>query len=61
MTIGHEYGMYTGGLPAQSKTLYYSDPLNEAVFHLSTRLQGDVSNKMKHIGNDEVYIVLLDF
>uniref|UniRef100_A0A8R1Z3W2 Rap-GAP domain-containing protein n=1 Tax=Pristionchus pacificus TaxID=54126 RepID=A0A8R1Z3W2_PRIPA len=54
---GNEEGAYNGGLPSQSRAIYYSDPLNEAIFHLSTRLQGDVPNKMKHIGNDEVHVV----
>ena len=52
--IGRCHDGYPGGLPADSTAPYYATPDTELIFHVSTRLGGDVTYKWKHIGNDEV-------
>ncbi|CAI4222514.1 unnamed protein product [Auanema sp. JU1783] len=48
---------YSGGLPIDSVAPYYATPDSEIIFHVNTKLSGDVTHKWKHIGNDEVHVV----
>lgn len=36
---------------------YYANASTELIFHVSTLLDGDVTQKLKHLGNDEVHVV----
>lgn len=36
---------------------YFATSSAELIFHVSTLIQGDVQQKWKHIGNDEVHVV----
>lgn len=36
---------------------YYANAACELIFHVSTRLIGDPTQKLKHLGNDEVHVV----
>ncbi|VDK85220.1 unnamed protein product [Cylicostephanus goldi] len=55
--IGKGHEGYPGGLPYDTNAPYYATPDTELIFHVSTYLSGDVTQKWKHIGNDEVHIV----
>ncbi|PIC54588.1 hypothetical protein B9Z55_000378 [Caenorhabditis nigoni] len=55
--VGRGHEGYTGGLPVETRAPYYADAESEAIFHVSTWLNGDVQQKWKHIGNDEVHVV----
>ncbi|TKR93306.1 hypothetical protein L596_007789 [Steinernema carpocapsae] len=57
ITTGPNHAGYSGGLPAGLQTPYYATGNCEVVFHVSTRLGGDMTHKLKHIGNDEVHVV----
>ncbi|KAK0424217.1 hypothetical protein QR680_008553 [Steinernema hermaphroditum] len=49
---------YSGGLSAAGHQIpYYASGNCELVFHVSTRLGGDMTHKLRHIGNDEVHVV----
>lgn len=54
MKIGRGHEGYAGGLPAEAAAVYHANAEAEVIFHVSTRLSGDVAQKLKHIGNDEV-------
>jgi len=51
---------YTGGLPSGQTAPYFAQANTELVFHVSTLLTGDATQKMKHLGNDEVHVVWSD-
>lgn len=53
ITVGAHPG-YTGGLPVDSVLPYFANAQCELVFHVSTRLSADPTQKLKHLGNDEV-------
>jgi hypothetical protein len=36
---------------------YYANAACELIFHVSTKLTGDATQKLKHLGNDEVHVV----
>ncbi|ULU09399.1 hypothetical protein L3Y34_014066 [Caenorhabditis briggsae] len=55
--VGRGHEGYNGGLPVETRAPYYADAESEAIFHVSTWLNGDVQQKWKHIGNDEVHVV----
>ncbi|KAK6727420.1 hypothetical protein RB195_005237 [Necator americanus] len=55
--IGRGHEGYPGGLPCDTDAPYYASPDTELIFHVSTHLSGDVTQKWKHIGNDEVHVV----
>ncbi|CAI2309070.1 unnamed protein product [Caenorhabditis sp. 36 PRJEB53466] len=55
--IGRGHDGYHGGLPVETRAPYYADAECEVIFHVSTMLNGDVQQKWKHIGNDEVHVV----
>ncbi|VDN07034.1 unnamed protein product [Thelazia callipaeda] len=55
--IGREHQGYSGGLPAGAIAPYYASGDTEIIFHVSTMLDGDVTQKLKHLGNDEVHVV----
>uniref|UniRef100_A0A1I7UD55 Rap-GAP domain-containing protein n=1 Tax=Caenorhabditis tropicalis TaxID=1561998 RepID=A0A1I7UD55_9PELO len=55
--VGRGHEGYNGGLPVESRAPYYADAESECIFHVSTWLNGDVQQKWKHIGNDEVHVV----
>lgn len=55
--IGRGHDGYTGGLPVETRAPYYADAESEVIFHVSTMLNGDVQQKWKHIGNDEVHVI----
>ncbi|RCN29595.1 Rap/ran-GAP [Ancylostoma caninum] len=55
--IGKGHEGYPGGLPYDTTAPYYASPDTELIFHVSTHLSGDVTQKWKHIGNDEVHVV----
>jgi hypothetical protein len=48
---------YSGGLPIDHIAPYYANAACELIFHISTRLQGEPTQKLKHLGNDEVHVV----
>jgi hypothetical protein len=48
---------YSGGLPVDHVAPYYANASCELIFHVSTRLMGDPTQKLKHLGNDEVHVV----
>lgn len=48
---------YTGGLPIDQIAPYYANASCELIFHVSTRLMGDPTQKIKHLGNDEIHVV----
>lgn len=50
-------GGYTGGLPVGQIAPYFATLNTELIFHVSTLLQGDATQKLKHLGNDEVHVV----
>ncbi|VDN50120.1 unnamed protein product [Dracunculus medinensis] len=54
--ISKHFG-YAGGLNGEIIAPYYSSGDTELIFHVSTRLGGDVTQKLKHLGNDEVHVV----
>uniref|UniRef100_A0A183CRF1 Rap-GAP domain-containing protein n=1 Tax=Globodera pallida TaxID=36090 RepID=A0A183CRF1_GLOPA len=49
----HFHG-YTGGLPHGQLVPYYCSANTELIFHVSTLLNGDNTQRLKHLGNDEV-------
>uniref|UniRef100_A0A914PTF8 Rap-GAP domain-containing protein n=1 Tax=Panagrolaimus davidi TaxID=227884 RepID=A0A914PTF8_9BILA len=49
---------YSGGLSAGQTCPYFSTVDTEVIFHVSTQLSGDAQMKMKHLGNDEVHVIL---
>lgn len=55
--VGRGHDGYNGGLPVETRAPYYADAESECIFHVSTWLNGDVQQKWKHIGNDEVHVV----
>ncbi|KAL3997954.1 Rap/ran-GAP family protein [Acanthocheilonema viteae] len=55
--IGHQHYGYSGGLPNGTTAAYYASDDTEIIFHVSTTLDGDITQKLKHLGNDEVHIV----
>uniref|UniRef100_A0A7I4XYD0 Rap-GAP domain-containing protein n=1 Tax=Haemonchus contortus TaxID=6289 RepID=A0A7I4XYD0_HAECO len=55
--IGRGHEGYPGGLPYDTEAPYYAAPDTELIFHVSTHLTGDATQKWKHIGNDEVHVV----
>ncbi|KAI6182707.1 hypothetical protein M3Y97_00409700 [Aphelenchoides bicaudatus] len=56
--IGAEtHSGYTGGLSVDHIAPYYANASCELIFHVSTRLMGDPTQKLKHLGNDEVHVV----
>lgn len=55
--VGRGHEGYHGGLPVETRAPYYADAESECLFHVSTWLNGDVQQKWKHIGNDEVHVV----
>ncbi|EFP01014.1 hypothetical protein CRE_20789 [Caenorhabditis remanei] len=55
--VGRGHEGYSGGLPVETRAPYYADAESECIFHVSTWLNGDVQQKWKHIGNDEVHVV----
>ncbi|VDM53528.1 unnamed protein product [Angiostrongylus costaricensis] len=55
--IGRGHEGYSGGLPYDTVAPYYATPDTELIFHVSTHLSGDATQKWKHIGNDEVHVV----
>lgn len=55
--IGKGHEGYCGGLPHDTVAPYYATPDTELIFHVSTYLCGDATQKWKHIGNDEVHVV----
>ncbi|CCD73405.2 Rap-GAP domain-containing protein [Caenorhabditis elegans] len=55
--VGRGHDGYTGGLPVETRAPYFADAEAEVIFHVSTMLNGDVQQKWKHIGNDEVHVV----
>lgn len=55
--VGRGHEGYNGGLPVETRAPYYADAESECIFHVSTWLNGDVQQKWKHIGNDEVHVV----
>ena len=58
VTVGEgTFHGYAGGLPQGQPAPYYATADTELIFHVSTLLQGDAQQKMKHIGNDEVHVV----
>uniref|UniRef100_A0A1I7Y6R0 Rap-GAP domain-containing protein n=1 Tax=Steinernema glaseri TaxID=37863 RepID=A0A1I7Y6R0_9BILA len=58
VTTGPGHTGYSGGLSAAGHQMpYYASGNCEVVFHVSTRLGGDMTHKLRHIGNDEVHIV----
>lgn len=52
-----EFFGYTGGLPNGQMAPYYSTANTEIIFHVSTLLNGDMTQRLKHLGNDEVHVV----
>uniref|UniRef100_A0A915CVG1 Rap-GAP domain-containing protein n=1 Tax=Ditylenchus dipsaci TaxID=166011 RepID=A0A915CVG1_9BILA len=48
---------YCGGLPAGQIAPYFASANTELIFHISTMLTGDATQKLKHLGNDEVHVV----
>lgn len=48
---------YAGGLPAGQWAPYYATANTELVYHVSTLLNGDTTQRLKHLGNDEVHVV----
>ncbi|CAJ0578761.1 unnamed protein product, partial [Mesorhabditis spiculigera] len=55
--IGKDHDGYSGGLTADTVANYWATSECEAVFHVSTKLEGDFTHKVRHLGNDEVHIV----
>uniref|UniRef100_A0A0R3RS83 Rap-GAP domain-containing protein n=1 Tax=Elaeophora elaphi TaxID=1147741 RepID=A0A0R3RS83_9BILA len=55
--IGHNHYGYNGGLPNGVTAPYYASADTEIIFHVSTMLDGDITQKLKHLGNDEVHVV----
>uniref|UniRef100_A0AAF5Q077 Rap-GAP domain-containing protein n=4 Tax=Wuchereria bancrofti TaxID=6293 RepID=A0AAF5Q077_WUCBA len=55
--IGHQHYGYSGGLPSGVSAPYYASADTEIIFHVSTMLDGDITQKLKHLGNDEVHVV----
>uniref|UniRef100_A0A0N5AMM5 Rap-GAP domain-containing protein n=1 Tax=Syphacia muris TaxID=451379 RepID=A0A0N5AMM5_9BILA len=54
---GKDHLGYNGGLTNGISAPYYASADNEIIFHVSTKLEGDVTQKLKHLGNDEVHVV----
>uniref|UniRef100_A0A183BHY0 Rap-GAP domain-containing protein n=1 Tax=Globodera pallida TaxID=36090 RepID=A0A183BHY0_GLOPA len=52
----HFHG-YTGGLPHGQLVPYFCSANTELIFHVSTLLNGDNTQRLKHLGNDEVHVV----
>ncbi|KAL3074845.1 hypothetical protein niasHS_014290 [Heterodera schachtii] len=48
---------YTGGLPNGQIVPYFCSANTELIFHVSTLLNGDNTQRLKHLGNDEVHVV----
>uniref|UniRef100_A0AC35TQP1 Rap-GAP domain-containing protein n=1 Tax=Rhabditophanes sp. KR3021 TaxID=114890 RepID=A0AC35TQP1_9BILA len=57
VTIGDHHQGYKGGLAAGQRAPYFADAITETIFHVSTFLTGDLTQKTKHLGNDEVHII----
>lgn len=55
--INQNHRGYCGGLPPGQVAPYYANANSEVIFHVSTLLTGDATQKMKHLGNDEVHVV----
>ncbi|CAD5210290.1 unnamed protein product [Bursaphelenchus xylophilus] len=55
--IGPDHHGYTGGLPTGHVAPYYANSACELIFHVSTRLSGSITQKLKHLGNDEVHVI----
>ncbi|KHN77841.1 Ral GTPase-activating protein subunit alpha-1 [Toxocara canis] len=55
--IGRRHHGYNGGLSGETLAPYYASGDTEIIFHVSTMLGGDVTQKLKHLGNDEVHVV----
>ncbi|CAJ0942562.1 unnamed protein product, partial [Mesorhabditis belari] len=55
--IGKNHEGYTGGLAVDSLANYWAMPDSEVIFHVSTKLDGEATSKIRHLGNDEVHIV----
>ncbi|VDK47411.1 unnamed protein product [Anisakis simplex] len=55
--IGRRHQGYTGGLSGETIAPYFASGNTEVIFHVSTMLNGDVTQKLKHLGNDEVHVV----
>ncbi|CAD5206927.1 unnamed protein product [Bursaphelenchus okinawaensis] len=55
--IGPNHVGYAGGLPAGHIAPYYANSACEVIFHVSTRLAGAATQKLKHLGNDEVHVI----
>uniref|UniRef100_A0A1I7VVC3 Rap-GAP domain-containing protein n=1 Tax=Loa loa TaxID=7209 RepID=A0A1I7VVC3_LOALO len=55
--IGRQHYGYNGGLPSGVTAPYYASADTEIIFHVSTMLDGDITHKLKHLGNDEVHVV----
>uniref|UniRef100_A0A914L5I3 Rap-GAP domain-containing protein n=1 Tax=Meloidogyne incognita TaxID=6306 RepID=A0A914L5I3_MELIC len=52
-----EFFGYNGGLPNGQTAIYYATANTELIFHVSTLLTGDATQRVKHLGNDEVHVV----
>ncbi|KAL7071848.1 hypothetical protein ACQ4LE_008404 [Meloidogyne hapla] len=52
-----EFSGYNGGLPNGQTAIYYATANTELIFHISTLLTGDATQRLKHLGNDEVHVV----
>ncbi|CAK5049731.1 unnamed protein product [Meloidogyne enterolobii] len=52
-----EFSGYSGGLPNGQTAIYYATANTELIFHVSTLLTGDATQRLKHLGNDEVHVV----
>nr|CAD2130005.1 unnamed protein product [Meloidogyne enterolobii] len=52
-----EFSGYNGGLPNGQTAIYYATANTELIFHVSTLLTGDATQRLKHLGNDEVHVV----
>ncbi|KAI6202932.1 hypothetical protein M3Y94_00498200 [Aphelenchoides besseyi] len=58
VTIGpNSHVGYSGGLPVDQVAPYFANESCELIFHVSTRLNGEPTQKLKHLGNDEVHVV----
>uniref|UniRef100_A0A9J2P0P2 Rap-GAP domain-containing protein n=2 Tax=Ascaris TaxID=6251 RepID=A0A9J2P0P2_ASCLU len=55
--IGKRHSGYSGGLSGETVAPYFASGDSEVIFHVSTMLGGDVTQKLKHLGNDEVHVV----
>lgn len=52
-----EFHGYAGGLTGGQRAPYFCTSSVEMIFHVSTWLTGDTTQRMKHLGNDEVHVV----